>query len=397
MPNHAPAWRWRRLAFAALLVATGAATGLATRTNLYASAVLCGLLSLWLALLCARADPPPPERPAPSHAPDQAVAGRRLRLMLDHAPVPLALRAPDGGWHAVNRAARRLFATDDRIGADAALLQAALAGAPGDRRLLRLGGAGVPRGFALSASRWSTGETLVALVDIQAEIQAAEATALRDLLQTLSHEIMNSLTPVMSLAESAAAMLAEEAGIAEVARDALQTIARRAAGLDRFVQGYRALARVPAPTRRTTSVGRLLEDIFRLFETTPRAGTVTMSLSPPTPDVMAVIDPDLISQALLALLANGAEAALAHPGQDPRVYLDAGAEADAVWFCVRDTGLGVPAERREAIFAPMVTFKPGGTGIGLAIARQIALSHGGDLTLAPPIPGQGASFRLVVR
>jgi two-component system nitrogen regulation sensor histidine kinase NtrY len=321
--------------------------------------------------------------------------------MLDHAPVPLLLLSADGVLDALNRAARALFRSDDRI-ADppAPLLRAIAQTQPGQRAVIRLAGpASSPdRSYALSVATWSAGAgpaLLAALVDIQPELQEAEAAALRELLQTLSHEIMNSLTPVMSLADTAVALLAEGThhGAAQ-ALDALETIARRARGLDRFVQGFRALARVPAAVPLPTSVCLLLRDVALLFETRWRPSGVTLRLACPEPDIRAAIDPDLLGQALMALLTNGAEAALACGDRPPEVTLAAGAEAGRLWFRVTDSGAGVAPAHAEQIFRPLFTLKPGGTGIGLGVARQIALSHGGELVLEPHAQASGAAFLL---
>jgi signal transduction histidine kinase len=263
-----------RAGIALCLLAAGVALSTALRHGLYANAVLACGTALWLSLLSLRQDAPLPRTPGPVGA--EALAAetelRRLRFMLDHAPVPLVVLSAEGQPYAINRAARRLFGADDRITQDGGVLSAAIATArPGQRALVKLSDRpdGPPtRSFALAVAHWSSAEgpaTLAALVDIEAELQAAEAAALRELLQTLSHEIMNSLTPIMSLAESARLALAED-GVAGLAPglDALETIARRARGLDRFVQGYRSLARVPAPVRVECSIALLLGDISRL-------------------------------------------------------------------------------------------------------------------------------------
>jgi signal transduction histidine kinase len=391
---------------AACLVATGIALSVALRHGLYANAVLAAGAAAWLCGLCLRPDSPTAGAPDPSAAAIHAAQAelRRLRFMLDHAPVPLVLLSAEGAPYAVNRAARRLFGADDRITRDAAALSRAITSTqPGERSMLKLAGAddaAAARSYALSVAHGAAGEApaaLAALVDIEAELQAAEAAALRELLQTLSHEIMNSLTPVMSLADSARAVLADEgaAGVA-TALDALETIARRARGLDRFVHGYREMARVPPPVRRAASVAHLLHDIGALFTTRWATRGVVLEVASPEPDIVAVIDADLICQALMALLNNGAEAALAQPGRPAGVQLAAGARGGSLSFRVQDSGGGVPAEFADTVFRPLFTLKPGGTGIGLGIARQIALSHGGAVALEPPVPGHGAVFVLTV-
>jgi signal transduction histidine kinase len=235
---------------------------------------------------------------------------------------------------------------------------------------------------------------LAALTDIQSELQAAEAQALRELLHVLSHEIMNSLTPVASLAESASELLAHcTPESSNAARDAVETLGRRAAGLTRFVQGYRSLARLPAPNLRPVQLARLLDDVARLF----RArwdNKVTLDITEPDSDLEAKVDPDLISQALLNLLVNGAEAALEGGCDTPTVSLAARRTGEGVVLTVGDNGPGVPPTQRDQLFRPFFTTKATGTGVGLAIARQVALAHGGDLALEPEFSVPGAAFVL---
>jgi len=397
--------RYRHALAALGLFLAGVATTAAAWHGIYASALVAALAGVWLGLLTFNprplvngSEPRPPERG------DREAELIRLRFMLDHAPVPLLVLSDGGVLHAVNRAARSLFGTDDRIlHAERQLVHTIATASPGERGTLKLsagGPGGSERNYALSVANWSGEDgpgVLAALVDIQPELQAAEASALRELLQTLGHEIMNSLTPVMSLAETASTLLADGApDSVPLAQDALEVITRRARGLERFVQGYREMARVPAAERRATSISRLLRDVALLFENRWRASGVGLTVTYPDPDIVAKLDPDLLAQALGALLTNGAEAALAHTVRTPKVMLSTATDGERLRFLVSDTGAGVPPEHAEAIFRPLFTLKPNGTGIGLGLARQIALTHGGELLLEPALVGHGASFALYI-
>ena len=325
---------------------------------------------------------------------------RRLRALLDQAPAPFVILSADGVLRAVNKAARAMFATDDRILSPPPGLRDIVGRrASGERAVLSMPprpGADTQRSYAVSVATSAATEgvsRLAVLTDVQAEMQAAEARVLRDLLQVLGHEIMNSLTPVTSLAESAHALLAggDTADLPRVA-DALETIRRRARGLDRFVQGYRTLARLPPPVLRPTSVAGVLRDAAALFETRWGPRGVALTLDAPDPDVVARIDPDLIGQALLNLLTNAAEAAEAGRDRPPMVLLSGSVAHGHVTFRIIDSGDGVARGREDSIFQPFFSLKPDGTGIGLGLARQIASSHGGTLGLEGSQPGRGASF-----
>lgn len=397
---------------ALLVFACGILSCLAWQASFYANATVAALAALWLGCgLQWRQRRREAHVPHPAQPSSLAVAAadtdrRRLQGMLDQMPAPIMTLASDGTMRAANRAARRLFATDDRI-LDAPELHQALAQVrPGERTVLKLRprrdpgklpGSSEQRSYSLSVARslGADGMTLLAvLTDIEADIQAAEATALRQLLQVLSHEIMNSLTPITSLAESAQALLATgTAADAAQATDALGIIMRRASGLDRFVQGYRILARLPAPVLRPTSVAAVLRDTAALFHTSWRDRGVSLVLQLPEPDIMARLDADLVVQALINLLANGAEAALASREHAPEVGLATVPDPSGVVFRVHDTGAGIAAGQEDLIFRPFFTLRPDGTGIGLSLARQIAQSHGGSLVLESPA-GSSASFLL---
>lgn len=319
----------------------------------------------------------------------------RNRALLDHAPVPLLFRSVDGSVHAANRAARRLFGTKDRLITPPPALLEALNDRrlPSEGRMIRLAASsgGTPRVYALSARHGAGVGGIVdylALTDVEAGFNAAEAQALRDLLQILSHEIMNSLTPIVSLSVTADELFAElNPGPAHaLVQEALTTIRRRAEGLDRFVRGYRDLARLPAPELKPIELGTLLRETQRVFEAR-WGGSITLEPCLPAVRVVVRADKGQVEQALLNLLNNAAEACQTQA--QPRVQLAAELEEGSATILVRDNGTGVDPALREQIFHPFVSFKENGNGVGLSLARQIALGHGGSLELESPEAGTG--------
>jgi C4-dicarboxylate-specific signal transduction histidine kinase len=111
---------------------------------------------------------------------------------------------------------------------------------------------------------------------------------------------------------------------------------------------------------------------------------------------MMRLDPDLTAQALISLLANAAQAALAGRARPPTVRLSARPVGGGAAITVQDSGAGVDAARASDIFKPFFTTKPDGSGIGLSLARQAVVSQGGQLVLDPPRPGEGARFTIAL-
>ncbi len=387
----------RGLAGALALFGCGVWALMAWRGGLYANLALSLLGAAWVGALMAFSPTGGPILPRTI-----LVRGEdpgRWRALVDQAPSPLLFWPPEGGPRAANRAARVLFGADDKIvGPLADLLPVRESLEPGQPRTVTLPTPLGERLFSLAVTEVEHRGQLVrlgALSDIQAEVHAAEAKALRDLLTVLNHEIMNSLTPVASLAETASDYLQDEtSSSARAARDALAVLARRAQGLARFVEGYRAMARLPPPQLRPTDLGRLLGDVAEMIRLGRGEAGLVLTYEPPAQPMLRDLDPDLVTQALLNILGNAAEAVAS--AVDPRVSLSLRPIEGRAEILIEDNGPGVPADRRDQIFQPLVTTKPGGFGVGLSLARQIALSHGGDITLPSPQPARGARFRMVL-
>ena len=359
------------------LVVAGIVAALAWQQGTWGLGAGAALVALWLAALnwWLVARPRDVVRPDPARTDD--ADGLVLRLLLDAAPTPL-LAIDATAARALNRAARRLFATDDRI----LPVPPALTDATATH--LRHEG----RGWRIDRVRVANGQDVAALIDIEQEERAAEARASAEMIQVLGHELLNGLAPIASLAESGAVAVARPQVDVALLREILDTLARRAEGLQRFTEAYRAIARLPEPTRRAVPVGELADDLARLFAT--RWPAVALSV---TADADAwTLDRDQIVQAVWALLQNAAEAATTAHAAGALVALRITAD-DTLAIEIEDNGAGVPADAVARIFRPFHTTKADGTGVGLSLARQIALAHGGTLTLAPDAPTR---FRLTI-
>lgn len=386
-----------RVLLPVLLFALGGAAALAATHGLYANVAVLLLLGgwTWLAMLAdgrRRRGVAVEPAPLPDRLADQLREHRRLTAYLNLSPAPLVTMDEEGRMSAVNRAARRLFASEDRIAVPPPGLSAAIAAAmPGRSSGIRLDIAGTPHDFALATADLTSGGTgarIVALVDIGAELRAVEANALRDLLQVLSHEIMNALTPIASLGRTAADMLADPgSGDTDPVRDAVETIARRAEGLHRFASSYRDLARLPPPDRRPADLGQVLTDLARLFA--ERWPTIALEVEAPA-RLQVRADADQIAAALWAVAQNAAEAVAERPA--PAVRVHAIAATDSVSIAISDNGPGIADSVQADVFRPFFTTKPGGSGVGLALARQIALAHHGALTVEQSETGARLRF-----
>jgi nitrogen fixation/metabolism regulation signal transduction histidine kinase len=334
---------------------------------------------------------------------------RTLEALVDQVPVALVSVHDDGTVELLNRAARRLLnaATRSTVGAlDAcgAAFQRDLARSrPGARTLARARLDGVDRRLILTTAQITVdgrSQRLTSLQDIQAELDTSELSAWQDMVRILSHEIMNSLTPIASLARTAGEIvddLAERrpAGDRELMidlGDAVQTLARRSDGLLRFVKSYRQLSQMPPPSLGPLSVVDYFRRLARLFEAEWSGRGIVLHLREPPDSLQLMADESLLDQAMINLLRNAADAAAA--SEAPQIWLAGGvSERGRPVIEIADNGPGIDEEIRDKIFLPFFTTKADGSGIGLALARQVMLIHRGAIT-ASARTGGGALFRL---
>jgi nitrogen fixation/metabolism regulation signal transduction histidine kinase len=343
---------------------------------------------------------------------DREAQRRYLEALVEHVPVALLAVHDDGVVELLNNAARRLLdapsetTTQQLIAHGPAFQRDVVQCKSSTRMVTRMVTDGVERHLILSATQLvitGTPIRLIALQDIQSELERSELSAWQDMARILSHEILNSLTPIASLARTADDMVDDlarravaEPGVSdEVVSDlraAIQTVARRSDGLMRFVRNYRQFTQLPPPTLKPVALGEYLQRFEKLLLTEWAGRGIALQVAPPPPGVTILADDALLDQAVINLLRNAADAAASN--REPRVWLDARlSERGRPVIEIGDNGPGLDESLGDQIFLPFFTTKPDGSGIGLALARQVMLVHKGAIS-ASQRPGGGALFRL---
>jgi nitrogen fixation/metabolism regulation signal transduction histidine kinase len=221
---------------------------------------------------------------------------------------------------------------------------------------------------------------LVVLADLSQVLREEERVAWQRLIRVLSHEINNSLTPIKSIATSLGALLERkyaEGDEAEDLREGLQVIAGRSEALGRFMSSYARLAKLPHPQRRSLSVREWVKRVASLESRVPVEVIEC-------PDVTIEADGDQLDQLLINLLDNAVDASLETGGS---VRIGWSEQYGQLRVRIEDDGPGLA--QTANLFVPFFTTKPKGSGIGLALSRQIAEAHGGRVRLANRKNGQG--------
>ena len=322
-----------------------------------------------------------------------------LQTVVQHIGIGLIVFDSAGEVSLINNAAKRLLGVP-RLGHIADLdrvnpiLTATLQHlGPQGRDLVRL--EEIQLALHASVFRLSHREhTLVALHDIGPDLDEKEMEAWQNLIRVLTHEIMNSITPIASLAATANGMLQADALDAEATEDirsAVSTIQRRSEGLLHFVEAYRGLTRVPAPSFEIVSVAGLFARVEQLMRPQFVKSAVELRLQVDPPSLELTADPEQVEQILINLLRNAREATAHRAGAG--VDLTAYMARDKVVIEVADNGPGIVAEALGKVFIPFFTTKRDGSGIGLSLCRQIMRLHRGAIAVRSE-PGVRTVFAL---
>jgi two-component system nitrogen regulation sensor histidine kinase NtrY len=399
---------WKAVVLTSLIVALAAASvTLVNTTHLFATALLavlaCGGLSWSLYRLIANAS-----HAATLNRPEFRDSGARddyLQALLDTVSAALIVLDEHGRTELANRAAHRFVGMPVvHLTQISALSRATAAqiGAlpPGASEVLRLAD-GQPALVTAARFRSVNGNSrrLISLQRVTGSLDAVELKAWHDMMRVLTHEMMNSLTPITSLTESLARVLstppatAAAMNISHDVRATVETISRRSRGLMEFVERYRQIAELPRPISQNIDAAAFLSRLERLNADRSRAAGVSFFSETEPTGCSFRADPVLLEQALLNLIGNAFDALESEAA--PSIAVACRLNDADIQIEVADNGCGVDIVAREQLFVPFFSTKSHGSGIGLNLARNIALSHLGVLTYAANSP-KGSIFRITL-
>lgn len=243
---------------------------------------------------------------------------------------------------------------------------------------------------------------LITFQDINSEIEQKEIEAWHKLIRILTHEIMNSVTPIASLTETMTGLLEDKSGnqittdhldeetIKDI-RFSLNTIHRRSDGLLSFVDTYRKLTKVPKPTLDFINVTEMLNEILQLMQAKIEDRRIELSMEINPDNLTINADRKLIEQVLINLVTNGMQAIDSQ--REGKINLSGYIENNKVILEVSDNGKGIPEKELNEIFVPFYSTKKEGSGIGLSLSKQIMSLHNGTIKVKSVL-GEGTSFYL---
>jgi nitrogen fixation/metabolism regulation signal transduction histidine kinase len=255
----------------------------------------------------------------------------------------------------------------------------------------------------LSATAFQTDDKiykLIAFQNIDEALDETEAKAWQKLLSVMTHEIMNSIAPISSLADTmlnrlqnAVTHLRDKPAAIEDLELGIETIRRRSEGLLKFAETYRNLNKITTPNRKKIYVRDLFENLHQLMQPTLEQKNIDLEIILKDPDLAIDADASLIEQVLINLVVNAIEAV--KDKSDPRIVLSAfSTPGNKILIKVADNGGGISQELIDKIFIPFFSTRKNGSGIGLSLCKQIMMLHKGNIQVHS-IENQGSSFNLL--
>ena len=324
-----------------------------------------------------------------------------LQSIVQNIDVSIIAYAKDGDVEMINKAAKRLFQVNtlknihglENLSKE--LVSTLLNIKAGQHTLIKVQDDDDILQLAIFATELkikSKQITLATIKNIQNVLEEQETESWQKLIRVLTHEIMNSITPIASLSSTIEMMLkgftAETSPVAkeefereniEEIQQAIQTISKRSSGLLHFVNTYRNLTKIPKPNFKIASISSLFTNIELLLEEEIKNSNITFKKSIVPENIELSIDEQLIEQVLINLIKNSIHALDGRP--DPEIELKAFFnKRGRVTLQIIDNGKGILPDVLDKIFIPFFTTKPSGSGIGLSLSKQIIRLHNGSIT-----------------
>lgn len=333
-----------------------------------------------------------------------------FRNIVMHVGIGLIVVKENGGIEIFNGAARRLLRTsrisniDDLREISTPLVEVIQRLKTGGRELLRLkirDDIVQLSVYAIELTLKGENVKLVSIQNIQSELEEKEMEAWQNLVRVLTHEIMNSVTPISSLAGTIESDLRDHFGqetpvlSQEEMRDihlSLQTISKRSEGLIRFVKEFRSLTSIPKPKPSVFAARAILNEICTLHKMELNDKGITLTIDVYPEDLTILADKGMIEQVLINLVKNAIQS-FEEQTQRTITLRAFVSEKSRPVILVKDNGTGIDPDALEKIFIPFFTTKKTGSGIGLSLSRQIMRQHQGTLNVKSEV-GKGTEFYL---
>jgi nitrogen fixation/metabolism regulation signal transduction histidine kinase len=336
-----------------------------------------------------------------------------LQTVIEHIGVALICFESGGEVMLMNKAAKVLLAKPymKKIGAlekvDEKLLSLIHKLNSGESELIKLLVQGELRQVAIQATEFKLMDVsykLLSLQDIRSELDNREVEAWQKLIRVLTHEIMNSVTPVSTLSGVLVSILQDEnkqllrpenlsMEDVEDLQAGLSSIESRSRGMLKFVSAYRSLLKIPKPVFREVAVADMLQRIKTLLQADLAARNIQINLLPSREELLIQADSELVEQVLINLIKNAMEALVGEENALIEISSARRKEHEVV-IQIRDNGPGIEDEFVDQIFIPFFTSKKEGSGIGLSLSRQIMHLHKGSITMQTAW-GEGTVFTLI--
>jgi nitrogen fixation/metabolism regulation signal transduction histidine kinase len=329
---------------------------------------------------------------------------RYMQTIVQHIGIGLISFFPDGEVNLINNAAKKLFKINNLRNVKALesinkkLVDELLSIKAGKKSLIKFVHNNDFYQLMLFATEFKMNEKIYKFVSIQnimSELEEKEMEAWQKLISVLTHEIMNSITPISSISQTLNGLINQKELTADNLEDVkvgMETIHRRSEGLIEFVNNYRSISKIPVANFSIAQVKDLFANISMLMEKQIKEKGIEFKVSVEPQTLELTLDQKLIEQVLINLLLNAIDAVKDKANPVIEMNADMGERGCPV-INIKDNGVGILEDVQEKIFIPFFTTKSNGSGIGLSLAKQIMKQHSGNIRFVSN-PDEGTTFTL---